>query len=266
MDQQDRRSAIPHGLEYAVFPIVALRRTGEGPVGPVSANPHVQGTAVILSPSGIFCTAGHCVNVAFGAADITGQQAHDPRDYALFVFNSRQRVFKIAMVTEFSISAEFDLAIGRAELPGPDSAYPTSLGIGTSRVGAGSAVFGIGYPETAIEDDDVGGVLKMSFLPRRYDGQIDRWQEKLVPWFQAEKADGYVHTVKTPPGFSGGPLIRKRTGLVHGFMAGGWGALGGLNFAIDASLIACGWKVPILGDITLREYAARNQSEGLVIR
>jgi hypothetical protein len=134
----DLRYSIPRRLEYAVFPIIALRRTGEGPVGPVNANPQVQGTATMLSEFGLFCTAGHCVNTAFGDPDITGQNAHDPNDYALLVFESTQRVFKIAMVTELSISNEFDLAVGRAEKPGQESNYPTTLGVGSAILGASS--------------------------------------------------------------------------------------------------------------------------------
>jgi hypothetical protein len=167
---------------------------------------------------------------------------------------------------ELSISPGFDLAFGRADLPGPDSPYPRTLGIGTAKLGSGAAVFGLGFPETGIEDDEVGGVLKVSFTHRRYEGKIETWQPGIVPWYTAPKANGYQHTIKTPPGFSGGPMIRKKTDLVHGLMTGGFSTFGGPGFALDASIIADGWKVPMFGDLTLREYAEKNPQEGIVVR
>jgi hypothetical protein len=43
-----------------------------------------QGTATMLTQSGIFCTAAHCVNVGFGEKDITGRNAWDPGDFTLW--------------------------------------------------------------------------------------------------------------------------------------------------------------------------------------
>ncbi len=100
----------------------------------------------------------------------------------------------------------------------------------------------------------------MSMWPRSYAGRIEEWQPGLIPW-SGPKSAGYIHSVRTPPGFSGGPLIRKRTGLVHGLMSGGFSSIGGPDMALDVSAFADDWKVPILGDLTLREYAKKNPRE-----
>ena len=250
----DPRYNIPAHLKYTVFPIIALRRTDDRPSGAVAGDPKVQGTAVMLSHDGLFLTAGHCVNVAFGEKDITGQNAHDPSDYAIIAVEFSQRAFKFCQVLDLSICPTCDVAVGRAELPGSD--YPDILGLATARLGNWSAVLGIGYPDSQV-DGEPGGALKMSLFARCYTGKIEEWQRDLVPW-NGPRSPGYRHSVTTPPGFSGGPLIRKRTGLVHGLMAGGFNSFGGPSVALDVGAFVSTWKVPMLGDLTLREYASKN--------
>jgi hypothetical protein len=95
-----------------VFPIIAPRRTDDRPSGAVAGDPKVRGTAVMLSRDGLFLTAGHCFNVAFGEKDITGQNAHDPSDYAIMAIHFRQRAFKFCQVLDLSICPTCDVAVG----------------------------------------------------------------------------------------------------------------------------------------------------------
>ena len=155
----------------------------------------------MLSHDGLFLTAGHCVNVAFGERDITGRNAHDPSDYAIMAVEFSQRAFKFCQVLDLSICPTCDVAVGRAELPGSD--YPDVLGLATARLGEGSAVLGIGYPDSHVEGEP-GGPLMVSMFARCYAGKIEEWRSGLVPW-NGPRSAGYRHSVTTPPGFSGGP-------------------------------------------------------------
>ena len=208
-ENADNRHRIPAHLRYTVFPIVALKRTDDHPSGAVTGDPKIQGTAMMLSHDGLFLTAGHCVNVGFGEKDITGKNAHDPNDYAIVAIHEQQRGFKFCRVLELSISSTCDVAIGRAEVPGSD--YPDTLGLGTGRLGRGASVFGIGYPETDVKGEP-GGPLSLSMNSWCHVGRIDEWRPSLIPWPSAQSAAGYCHSVRTPPGFSGGPFDPKAHG------------------------------------------------------
>ena len=159
------KKEIPRHLRYTVFPIYGLRKTGDSPGSPIVGDPKLQGTAAMLTRDGLFLTAGHCVNHAFGKKDITGQNEYRPTDYTLHVFNLDQAVMKICKIFDISISEKWDVAIGRAEWPGKDSEYPYTLGIATNRIEKGGYVFGIGYPNTVVEGED-GGTLKVAFNSR----------------------------------------------------------------------------------------------------
>jgi hypothetical protein len=163
-------------------------------------------------------------------------------------------------VLELSISADYDVAFGRAETPNSDG-FPYTLGVGTSRLGVGSAVTGIGFPETVTRGEE-DGVLQVSFESRCFRGKVEEWRPDLVPWNGA-RSPGYRHSVRTPPGISGGPLIRDRTDLIHGILCGGFAMFDGPYMALDAKAFVDTWEVPMLG-MTLRDYS--RQQPDLLIR
>jgi len=141
------------------------------------------------------------------------------------------------------------------------------LGIGTSTLAPGSAVLGLGYPETEVTESPE--LLTTSITTRHCRGVIEAWDPKIVPtWRQdmsraersEQKAPGYTHSATTPHGMSGGPLICTRTNRVHAVMCGSWSTLGGSNFALDTAAFVDGWNIPFLGNKTLREYARDNPS------
>jgi hypothetical protein len=141
------------------------------------------------------------------------------------------------------------------------------LRIGTSTLTSGTAVLGLGYPDTEVTGPPE--LLTTSITTRHYRGKVDEWGLKVVhTWRQdmslAERGDrkapGYLHSSTTPPGMSGGPLICTQTNRVHGIMCGSFATLGGANFALDTAAFTDGWRIPFLGEKTLREYARGNPS------
>jgi hypothetical protein len=57
-------------------------------------------------------------------------------------------------------------------------------------------------------------------------------------------------------------LIRKRTGSVHGIFSSGMGPETG--FVSDLSPVLNSWRIPFLGDLTLREYGRDNPRDLLI--
>ncbi len=132
-DGVDPRYVIPAHLKYTVFPIIALKHTDDRPNGAVAGDPNIQGTAAILSHMGLFITAGHCVNVAFGEKDITGQNAHRPGDYIIFAVEYSDSAHSNGLYRWSSCPSVRHAMSLLAELELPGSNYPDTLGLGTAR-------------------------------------------------------------------------------------------------------------------------------------
>jgi hypothetical protein len=140
----------PRAFEYATFPILPLRKT-PGTESGVSGNPDYQGTAVMLTPDGLFMTARHCVNVAFGEKDIVGDNAYSIEDYGLLIHQKQRRIFDLRKVISLSAHPEYDVAIGVAEVPIPgQSNFPMTLGLDEC-IGRGGFGARTGLPRHAVE-------------------------------------------------------------------------------------------------------------------
>lgn len=241
-------------FEYATFPILPMRPK-PGTDSGVEGNPDHQGTATILTPDGLFITARHCINIAFGDKDIVGNRAYSMQDYALLIYYREKRAYALKPVVGLSAHPEYDVAIGVAEVPTPgESNYPRTLGLGTSSLGNGAAVLALGFPDTewnrTADGTPAGDQLRMTFGSRCSEGAIAEYRPA---GFGLVKAPCYVHTADTPGGMSGGPLLRKRTNLVHGIISAS--AAGGYGVAIDVRGFIDSWKVPTLQGMTLREWS-----------
>jgi hypothetical protein len=91
----------------------------------------------------------------------------------------------------------------------------------------------------------------VDYHPRFYRGKVE-------DYIRRDGGPYYVHTVTTPSGISGGPLVRVRTGLVHGVLCRSIQLDDGsyvFNQALDVSSFVSDWAVPVLGGLTLRSYA-----------
>jgi hypothetical protein len=103
----------------------------------------------MLTPDGLFITARHCINIAFGEKDIVGNNAYDISDYGLVIYHKQQRAFDVRAVIGLSGHPDYDIAIGVAEVPIPgERDFPMTLGLGTSALGTGASVLALGYPGT----------------------------------------------------------------------------------------------------------------------
>ena len=70
------------------------------------------------------------------------------------------------------------------------------------------------------------------------------------------KGPSYVHTADTLSGISGGPVIRIRTGAVHGVQCCGDR---GHGVATDVGGFVDSWRIDLLGGETLREHSRRHR-------
>jgi len=254
---------IPRILEYATFPILPIRKK-PGTASAVDANPDHQGTATMLTPDGLFITARHCINIAFGDKDIVGNNAYSISDYGLLIYHKEQRAFDVRPVIGLSGHPEYDIAIGVAEVPIPgESDFPMTLGLGTSALGSSASVLALGYPGTewnrTLEGTPEDDILKLTMYGRCSKGKIEEYR---AAGCSLVKAPCYLHSAETPGGMSGGPLIRTRTKLVHGIISSGSAA--GYGLAIDVRAFVDTWRVPTLNGLTLREWS-RTHPE-LVVR
>jgi hypothetical protein len=230
----------------------------------VDANPDHQGTATMLTPDGLFITARHCINIAFGDKDIVGNNAYSISDYGLLIYHKEQRAFDVRPVIGLSGHPEYDIAIGVAEVPIPgESDFPMTLGLGTSALGSSASVLALGYPGTewnrTLEGTPEDDILKLTMYGRCSKGKIEEYR---AAGCSLVKAPCYLHSAETPGGMSGGPLIRTRTKLVHGIISSGSAA--GYGLAIDVRAFVDTWRVPTLNGLTLREWS-RTHPE-LVVR
>jgi hypothetical protein len=230
----------------------------------VDGNPDHQGTATMLTPDGLFITARHCINIAFGEKDIVGKNAYSISDYSLLVHHKQRRTFDIKPVIGLSGHPEYDIAIGVAEVPIPgESNYPATLGLGTSGLSLGATVLALGYPGTQWNRTDDGqpeaDELKLVMQCRCARGKVEEYH---AAGFGLVKTPCYLHSADAPGGMSGGPLIRARTGLVHAIIASG--SADDYGLAIDVRAFVDTWRVPTLNGLTLREWSLRHPE--LIVR
>jgi hypothetical protein len=258
-----REAEIPRSLDYATYPILPIRKK-PGTASAVDANPDHQGTATMLTPDGLFITARHCINIAFGEKDIVGNNAYSIADYGLLIYDKRQRAFDVRPVIGLSGHPDYDIAIGVAEVPIPgESNYPRTLGLGVSALGMGATVLALGYPGTewnrVLDDTPEDDTLSLVMRSRCSRGKIEEYR---AAGCGLVKAPCYLHTADTPGGMSGGPLLRGRTNLVHAIVSSG--LAGGYGVAIDVRAFVDTWRVPTLKGLTLREWSREHPE--LVVR
>jgi len=148
----------------------------------------------------------------------------------------------------------FDVTVGIAPSSG-GALWPRRLPLGFSRLGIGTAILAYGFAETDVQEfeqpDNPALGLGLRYWPKRYPGQISEHRPNGVT---LSKGPSYVHTADTLSGISGGPLIRTRTGAVHGVQCCGDH---GHGVATDIGAIVDSWKVDLLGGETLREHSRR---------
>jgi hypothetical protein len=234
-------------LRHSTFPILPLR-PDEGNPPRVFCDPAEQGSTFFISRDGLFLTATHVVD------------KWSVDSYAVIALDFRLKAKKDCRVLELERHPEMDIAIGRAEEPGQNG-WP-SLTLSGSRIGNGSAVLFYGYANTEASPrrDPYGrinldDVLTLNLDPRPHLGHV---VEHLV---RGPRSNGPCYHVNCDPGggISGGPLIRKRTQCVHGIFNT---AIPGSNesgpasgFALDLAAVLTAWRIHLLEERTLREYA-----------
>ncbi len=238
-------------LKHTVFPILPYRPDGSR----VYCDPEEQGSAFFITKRGFFLTAGHVVNK--WSAD----------SYAVVAVHHELKGYKACRVLEICRHAELDIAIGLAELPSSNG-WPYPFALGSATLGANAAVYTYGYAKTQPErcpTGDSSGELDCSLTlhmhPRPYTGYVIEHllRGPLIP------APCYHVSCDPGRGISGGPLIRKRTGSVHGVFVSGIPnhEEGGTEtgFAMDLGPILDEWRIPVLDSLTLREYANLNPTQ-----
>lgn len=232
-------------LAHAVFPVMPIHHEDKRKKR-VFADPFEQGTAFFLSTDGLFLTARHVV------------EKHEPTRHSVIAISRQMRARRFCRVTSLTLHPELDVAIGIAEEPGEDG-WPYPFTLATSRVGLGSAVLTYGYAKTGVEEreseeDDPG--LGLNFSPRQHKFRVDDYLPK------GPLANGPCYLLSRDPGggVSGGPMIRQRTMLVHAVMSNGSTPLEGEPYmiAVDVRAFVDDWRIPFLGDDTLREHAQKN--------
>ncbi len=132
-------------------------------------------------------------------------------------------------------------------------------------MGTGSAVLFFGYAGTVVTPrrDLTGEInpddsLKLDFNPQPHRGHV----VDHIP--KAPLIGGPCYQVSVDPGggISGSPLIRQRTGCVHGIFNAGIPATEGAGdatgFVTDVGAFVNSWKISLLEDLTLREYARKS--------
>lgn len=255
---RERKRRLQHELRHAVFPILPLRRQ-EGYETRVYCDPADQGTAFFISTGGLFLTAKHVVSR--WSAD----------SYTILALHLGLKAMKRCAVQRLERHPELDLAIGWAELPGP-SGWPYPFRLGASRVGNKAAILTYGYANTRFsprrlldEPVDLDAKLMVELRPKVHKGKVVEYLAK------GPMLDGPCYHVATDPGggISGAPLIRKRTDCVHGLFSTGIPANGSdeqpAGFATCIAGILDTWRIPLLGDRTLHEYAATNPGEITIV-
>ena len=191
-------------LRNAVFPILPLSPDADRPPR-VYCDPGDQGSAFFISRDGLFLTAKHVVG------------RWSTNSYVVMAFDYRLKGHKDCRVQELERHPEMDIAIGIAQQPGPVGWLPFKLG--GSRIGVGSAVFTFGYANSKaspLPDPEgprhLDEALTLDFYPRKHAGHVVQH----LPGWPTLNAPCYVVSCDPGGGISGAPLIRKRTGSVHG--------------------------------------------------
>lgn len=214
---------------------------------------------MFITKQGLFLTARHVV----------GKWSTD--SHVVWALNFRMNGKKDCRVLELERHPDFDIAIGIAEEPGRDG-WPDPFTLSSGRIGNRSAVWTYGFANTlATPHRDPNGPINLEdkltieLDPKVYRGHVveylDRGPGLNCPCYHVSFDPG--------GGISGGPLVRKRTGAVHGIMNAGIPAseVGGAasGFASDLKILLDSWQIGFLGHTSLREYARKNPKE-LVIR
>jgi hypothetical protein len=208
----------------------------------LEAAPGVLGTAFFISDDGaIFVTAKHVVE----------DYMDDLQVLSVIHVDDPPTRFRALPVTALQVHHEFDVAIGRVDLPPDVALQRLKLCDGELAHGEEISIFGFSNTKVIERQPTQEGKhpgLQLAMDPKFYRGTIDALHPN---GFGLARGPVYVHTAETLGGISGGPMLRLLDSCVYGITSSG-SVLHGT--ATDIRIIL-DWPLMFLDGRTLRQLA-----------
>jgi hypothetical protein len=211
----------------------------------LEADTDVLGTAFFISADGaIFVTAKHVVE----------DYVDEPEVLSVIHVDDPPTRFCALPVIALQVHHEFDVAIGRVDLPPDVALQRLKLCEGELAPGEHVSIFGFSNTKVTERPPNQEGEhpgLHLAMDPKFYRGTIDALHPN---GFGLARGPVYVHTAETLGGISGGPMLRLLDSGVYGITSSGsveYGTATDIRIILD-------WPLMFLDGKTIRQLAQKS--------